>query len=104
MNKIQKKLLILGVILMLSMTLAGCGTVKSEAQGTWVLTEDHRMTMKIDGDDLTLYYGKESMKGKVREYKKDYATLEMAGPENNGKATFKNGKMYIGDLVYKKKD
>ncbi len=102
MNKTKKRSGLLVIILLLSITLAACGTVENKAQGTWKSTGKDQVTIKIDKDDIEFHYDNETIKGSVKKYNKDNAILELDGVNDNGKAVFKDNNMYIDDKKFKK--
>lgn len=102
MNKNKKRSGLLVIILLLSITLAACGTVENKAQGTWKSSGKDKVTIKIDKDDIEFHYANETIKGNVKKYNKDNAILELDGVNDNGKAVFKDNNMYIDDKKFEK--
>lgn len=102
MNKTKKRSGLLVIILLLSITLAACGTVENKAQGTWKSSGEDPVTIKIDKEDIEFRYDDITIKGNVKEYNKDNAVLELDGVKDKGKAVFKDDEMYIDDEKFKK--
>ncbi|WP_239710766.1 hypothetical protein [Mammaliicoccus sp. E-M21] len=112
MNKIKKRSGFLVVILILSITLAACGSIKEDVQGKWESVDHTNLILDIKDDNVEGTYtektegttNKKIVKGKLLEEKDDYIELKMEGITKKGKLVPKDDKLMFDELEFKKVD
>lgn len=112
MNKNRKRSGLLVIILLLSITLAACGSIKDDVQGKWESDEYKDMILKIKDDKLKLTYTKndegvkntKEMTGKLLDEKDKYIVYEIKGLEGKGKIKVKDDVLMLDEKKFKKVD
>lgn len=109
---IKIKSLFLVIILLLSITLAACGSIKDEAQANWAYSENKDLHLNIKDDNIEMIYNyKEDdvekryiVKGKLQEEKEDYVEFKVNGIEGKGKMKVKDDVLMLDEKKFKKAD
>ncbi|MEB8265375.1 hypothetical protein [Mammaliicoccus sciuri] len=112
MNKNKKRNGLLVIILLLSITLAACGSIKDDVQGKWEYSKDKNMHLNIKDDKVEIIYNYKDddvektnvVKGKLLDEKDDYVQFKMNGVEGIGKMKVKDGVLMSDEKKFKKVD
>ncbi|WP_239710595.1 hypothetical protein, partial [Mammaliicoccus sp. E-M21] len=110
MNKIKKRSGFLVVILILSITLAACGSIKEDVQGKWEYSQNKDLHLNFKDDNLKLTYTKnedgvkntKTMTGKLLDEKEKYIVYEINGIEGKGKIKVKSYVLMLDEKKFKK--
>lgn len=112
MNKNRKRSGFLVIILLLSITLAACGSIKNDVQGKWESVDHENLILNIKDDKVVGTYtekvegttNKKIIKGKLLDEKDNYIEIKMEGITKKGKLVPKDNKLMFDELEFKKVD
>lgn len=97
-----KKVGLLLILAVLSVTLVACGSAKSKVQGKWHVKDDENAIIEIKDDKATVEYLGLKMKGKIVEDDKDSFVINL--DDDKFKGELRDGKLIIdGDEMEKVK-
>lgn len=112
MNKNKKRSGLLVIVLLLSITLVACGSIKDEVQGNWAYSKNKDLHLNIKDDNIEMIYNykeddvekRNIVKGKLQEEKEDYVEFKVNGIEGKGKMKVKDDMLMLDEKKFKKAD
>lgn len=112
MKNLKIKGAFVSILILLTLTLAACGSVKDDVQGKWQLEENNNIKLNIKDKKMEMVYKKKIdgvtkknvLKGELLEEKDDYILCTFEGFEEKGKLKVKDGTLLFDKKKYEKVD
>lgn len=110
MKNLKIKGTFISILIMLTLTLVACGSVKDDLQGEWKAKNEKNIYLKIKDDKIDMIYKykengankKNVIEGKLLDEKDDYVKCVFDGMEGSGNLKVKDGILISDDMKFEK--